>query len=75
MGYQNELLEARQTLRLSGRTASQFVSQLGAIAPILLPPLPGAILGPAVGLGHKRIKPRRSRVRALGLDRLAFTAP
>lgn len=45
MGYQNELLEARQTLVLSGRTASQFVRQLGAIAPVLLPPLPGATLG------------------------------
>jgi hypothetical protein len=45
MDYQNELLEGRQTLELSARTASQFVRQLGAIAPVLLPPLPGATLG------------------------------
>jgi hypothetical protein len=44
-GYQTELAEARQTLTLSGRTASQFVAQLGALAPILIPPFPGATLG------------------------------
>jgi hypothetical protein len=45
MGYQNELLEARQTLERSGRTASQFVAQLGALTPILIPPFPGGTLG------------------------------
>jgi len=45
MGYQNELLEARQTLELSGRTASQFVRQLGALAPVLVFPFPAATLG------------------------------
>jgi len=44
MGYQNELLEARQTLELSGRTASQFVRQLGALAPVLVFPFPAATL-------------------------------
>jgi len=43
--FQNELLEARQTLELSARTASQFVAQLGALAPILIPPFPAATLG------------------------------
>ena len=45
MAYHVELLEARQTLELSRRTASQFVAQLGAVAPILLPPFPSATLG------------------------------
>ena len=43
MGYQAELLEARETLELSGRTASRFVAQLGALTPILL--FPNATLG------------------------------
>ena len=45
MGYQNELVEARQTLVLSARTASRYVAQLGALAPILIPPFPGAAMG------------------------------
>jgi hypothetical protein len=45
LDYLGELLEAKQTLDLSVRTAAQFVAQLGAIAPILLPPLPAAHLG------------------------------
>lgn len=45
MGYENELLEARQTLELSGRVPSRFVAQLGALAPILIPPFPAATLG------------------------------
>jgi hypothetical protein len=45
MGYENELLEARQTLELSARTASRYVAQLGALAPILIPPFPGAAMG------------------------------
>ncbi len=44
-GFQAELLEARQTLALSARTASQFLEQLGALAPILLPPFPAATFG------------------------------
>jgi hypothetical protein len=44
-GFQTELAEARQTLTLSSRTASQFVAQLGALAPILLPPFPAVTLG------------------------------
>ena len=43
--YQGELLEAKQTLALSSRTASKFVAQLGALAPILVFPLPAATLG------------------------------
>jgi hypothetical protein len=44
MGYHLEYVEARKTLDLSARTASRFVKQLGAIAPILLPGIP-QILG------------------------------
>jgi hypothetical protein len=43
--FQTELAEARQTLNLSSRTAAQFVAQLGALAPILIPPFPAATLG------------------------------
>ena len=50
MDYHAELLEARQTLDLSARTASQFVAQLGAVAPVLLPPFPTATLGRRPGL-------------------------
>jgi len=45
MGYEREYQEARQTLDLSARTASLFVAQLGALAPILLPPFPAVTLG------------------------------
>ena len=45
MAYQAEYLEARQTLALSARTASAFVAQFGALAPILIPPLPAATFG------------------------------
>jgi hypothetical protein len=58
MDYHVEYLEARQTLDLSARTASGFVKQLGALAPILILPLPGATLGKRPGfqatvLDHK----------------------
>ena len=58
MGYHLELMEAKQTLDLSRRTASGFVKQLGALAPILIPPFPGATLGKRPGfqatvLDHK----------------------
>jgi hypothetical protein len=49
MSYQSELLEARETLELSRRTADQFVAQLGALQPILIPPFPGATLGKRPG--------------------------
>jgi len=45
VNYQTEYLEARQTLELSARTASKFIAQLGALAPILIPPFPSAHLG------------------------------
>src|SRR5437762_10924325 len=45
MNYHAEYLEARQTLELSARTASNFIAQLGALAPILIPPFPSAHLG------------------------------
>lgn len=45
MNYHAEFLEARQTLELSARTAAQFLAQLGALAPVLLPPFPAATLG------------------------------
>jgi hypothetical protein len=56
--YSAEYLEARETLDLSARTASQFVAQLGALAPVLVPPLPGAHIGRRPGfqatvLDHK----------------------
>lgn len=40
-----EQREARETLELSTRIASGFVRQLGAVAPILIPPFPSATLG------------------------------
>src|SRR5579875_1900113 len=43
--YGSELSEARQTLALSNEVASRFVKNLGALAPILLPPFPAATLG------------------------------
>ena len=43
--YSRELAEARQTLELSAKVASQFVRQLGALAPILVFPFPGASMG------------------------------
>jgi hypothetical protein len=43
--YHREFHEAKETLDLSGRTASEFVAQLGALAPILVFPLPNATLG------------------------------
>jgi len=43
MNYHAEYLEARQTLELSARTASKFIAQLGAVAPILI--FPSAHLG------------------------------
>jgi hypothetical protein len=45
MAYDAELIEARETLALSTRTASMFVAQLGALNPILLPPFPTRLLG------------------------------
>jgi hypothetical protein len=58
MGYENEYIEARQTLRLSADTAAGFVRQLGALSPILIPPFPGVTLGKRPGfqqtvLDHK----------------------
>ena len=50
MANEIEYLEARQTLALSARTAARFVAQLGAIAPILVPPFPTATLGRRPGL-------------------------
>ena len=43
-------LAARETLTLSGRTAARFVAQLGALAPVLVFPLPAAHLGRRPGL-------------------------
>jgi hypothetical protein len=43
--YGTELSEARQTLTLSNEVASRFMKNLGAIAPILLPPFPTGTLG------------------------------
>lgn len=43
--YAIELAGAKSTLRLSVRVASSFVRQLGALAPILVPPLPSATIG------------------------------
>src|SRR5436309_12254625 len=45
MPYEQEYQEARDTLQLSARTAAAYVAQLGALAPILIPPLPAATLG------------------------------
>jgi len=45
MPYEQEYQEARDTLQLSARTASAYVAQLGALAPILIPPFPAATLG------------------------------
>jgi len=45
VNYQTEYREARQTLELSARTASKFIAQLGALAPILIPPFPSSTLG------------------------------
>jgi hypothetical protein len=49
MAYNTEYVEARQTLELSVRTASEFVRQLGALAPILIAPFPAATLGQTLG--------------------------
>lgn len=49
MNYDNELIEAKKTLLLSSQTADRFVQQLGALNPILIPPLPGATLGKRPG--------------------------
>jgi hypothetical protein len=43
MSYQKELHEARETLTLSAKTATRFVAQLGAVAPVLI--FPAATLG------------------------------
>src|SRR5215469_4953867 len=43
--YGSELNEARQILALSNDVASRFVRNLGALAPMLIPPFPGATLG------------------------------
>ena len=43
--YSLDLAGAKTTLVLSSRVASSFVKQLGAIAPILLPPFPQAHIG------------------------------
>src|SRR5215469_3130097 len=43
--YGSELSEARQTLALSNEVRSRFVKNLGALAPILLPPFPAATFG------------------------------
>ncbi len=48
--YTKELAEATETRALSRRTASRFVAQLGALQPVLIPPLPAAHLGKRPGL-------------------------
>jgi hypothetical protein len=45
MSHHEEYRKARETLTLSMRTASSFQAQLGALAPILIPPLPAAHFG------------------------------
>jgi hypothetical protein len=40
LDYRLEREEAKRTLTLSGRVASSFVAQLGALAPIIVPPIP-----------------------------------
>lgn len=40
LGYRRELEEAKRTLSLSSHVASSFVAQLGALAPIIIPPIP-----------------------------------
>jgi len=53
-----EQLEAEKTRRLSAKVAGGFVAQLGALAPVLLPPFPTATFGRRPGfqatvLDHK----------------------
>jgi Family of unknown function (DUF5995) len=45
LDYGLELAGARSTLNLSSRVASSFIRQLGALAPILIPPFPQAHIG------------------------------